>query len=187
MPPNITLLPQQQYTGGIKLNGLGFLPKSPTQPLQRRAPPAYTNHYPRLLNKFTPPPLGFNNKCFTDGSTLSNPGRSSNAWTFHLGYNNQLLFQHNNFPKYQQYNILYPCSINIAELLAIQQLIQHIYQHHQHQKWPINTTFDIYTDSLVCYELFQQYYYSKYERNRGFLNLMRHPPSDIISHQIVVV
>ena len=154
-PQHIQLLPHEQFIANIKLSGYGFLPKEVITTQHRLPPPTHIQSFPSNLNTYPPTPYCVN-YAYTDGSTMCNPGKSSAAWICNLSQYSRISC--GSFATQQAYNILFPCSINVAELYAIKKFISNVYDYHKYSPWPINTTFNIYTDSRFCNNFFQSNY-----------------------------
>ena len=147
----------EQYIGNTKLSGYGFLPKYDHHKQVRRPPPSYKHPYPPNLN---PHNINYrhttNIHLYTDGSTISNPGRSAYAW---ISQASGIHAMHNALEPEYQHHIHYPCAINVAELEAIKNVIERVYELSTYNIWPVNTHFTIHSDSQLCVNLFSTDYY----------------------------
>ena len=156
IPDNLPMEPNDKYLCGIKYNSNGFIPDFNLRPRRqvRRPPPSYTNPYPTNLNCDNPIIFEHHVYFHPDGSCWPNPGRASYAWVYHQTKNLNLLHT-----AQQQHSLalIRPSSIDMAELRAIQNIIDRLHSDliQQQNTYPMNTLIHIYTDSQFCYNLFQ--------------------------------
>ena len=161
--PTVPLRPPARRVHHHQVSGYGFLPhaNTPNLPtLQRRPPPAYIVPYPHFIND-TPILQDKILRVYTDGSSDPNPGRSAAAWIVYPTIGLRITYAA--LLHERTITIPYPCAINIAELYAICNFIEYIYEQSMHQLvvWPENSTVLITSDSENCIKMFTNEFYPK--------------------------